>query len=251
MPLWPGVARPLDPLGQPDVAGAGRTLRRWGALLALTGVALPGVQVGRPAEPGAPSPPAAVVAAADEAPTSLLPDENWEATLVEPTPVPTEVPATAPVPAAPEEQARALPTGSGLVPKSREHLRRWLVRYAEENGLPADLVMAQAWKESSWRAGAVSEDGATGVMQLMPRTAEYVCRKLLKLSHTLDPLDPAANIRMGARLMRYLVERFDGDYRRALMAYNQGVTALLTDGPYREAVAYADAVFALRSEFGA
>jgi soluble lytic murein transglycosylase-like protein len=217
-------------------------------------MALPGVQVGHPTEPAAVAPPPAV-AAPTESEALLLPDEGWEAALVEPTPEPatvpsTAVPATTPAPAAaPEEQARALPAGSGPVPKSRQHLRRWLVRYADENHLPADLVMAQAWKESSWRAGAVSEDGATGVMQLMPATVEYVSRKLLKLSHTLDPLDPAANIRMGTRLMRHLVDRFDGDYRQALMAYNQGVTSLLADGPYDEALAYADAIFALRSEF--
>jgi soluble lytic murein transglycosylase-like protein len=195
------------------------------------------------------------VAAVVESEWPLLPDEGWEAALVEPAPEPAPVPATtapadtAPTATAPDEHARALPAGSALVPRSREHLRRWLVRYAEENHLPADLVMAQAWKESSWRAGAVSEDGATGVMQLMPVTVEYVSRKLLKLSHTLDPLDPAANIRMGTRLMRHLVDRFDGDYRQALMAYNQGVTSLLANGPYGEALAYADEIFGLRSEF--
>ncbi len=252
-PVWPGVAQPGDPLGQPGLPGPGRTLRRWAALLALAGLALPGVQVGHPAQP--PVTPAPTVTALAESDWPLLPDEGWEAALVEPTPDPAPVPATTapaatPAPAvAPEEHARALPAGIALVPGSREYLRRWLVRYAEENHLPADLVMAQAWKESSWRAGAVSEDGATGVMQLMPVTVEYVSRKLLKLSHTLDPLDPAANIRMGTRLMRHLVDRFDGDYRQALIAYNQGVTSLLSDGPYGEALAYADAIFALRSKF--
>lgn len=246
-PVWPGVAHPLDPLGQPGVPGPRRTLRRWGALFALAGLALPGVQVGRRAEPPrVVSPPPAVAAPTEEAPASVLPDDIWEAAVVEPTPPTAEVPA--PV-AAPEEQARALPAGSGLVPKSREHLRRWLVRYADENDLPADLIMAQAWKESSWRATAVSEDGATGVMQLMPVTVGYVSHKLLKLKHNLDPLDPAANIRMGTRLMRHLVDRFEGDYRRALMAYNQGVTSLLANGPYGEARAYADTVFALRPQF--
>jgi soluble lytic murein transglycosylase-like protein len=249
-PVWPGVAQPFDPLGQPGVPTAGRTLRRWGALLALAGLALPGVQVGRPEEPApaAVSPAPAVTAAAEELPVSLLPGEGWEAALVEPVPPPAAAPAAAPA-VTPEEQARSLPPGSGLVPKGREHLRPWLVRYAGENDLPADLVMAQAWKESSWRATAVSEDGATGVLQLMPVTVEYVSRKLLKLKHNLDPLDPVANIRMGTRFMRHLVDRFDGDYRRALMAYNQGVTSLLAKGPYREATAYADAVFALRSQF--
>jgi soluble lytic murein transglycosylase-like protein len=191
-----------------------------------------------------------VAAPAEEVPASLLPEDTWEAAVVEPMPPSAEVPAPAAAPAAaPVEQARAFHAGSGLVPKSREHLRRWLVRYAGENDLPADLIMAQAWKESSWRATAVSEDGATGVMQLMPVTVSYVSHKLLKLKHSLDPLDPAANIRMGTRLMRHLVDRFDGDYRRALMAYNQGVTSLLANGPYGEARAYADTVFALRPQF--
>jgi soluble lytic murein transglycosylase-like protein len=188
-----------------------------------------------------------------ETPPSLLPDDAWEAAVVEPVPPAAEAPAPAPAPGAAlatsEEHARSVPAGGGLVPKGREHLRRWLVRYAEENSLPADLVMAQAWKESSWRASAVSEDGATGVMQLMPVTVEYVSRKLLKLKHNLDPLDPAANIRMGTRFMRHLLDRFDGDYRRALMAYNQGVTSLLANGPYGETTAYADTVFALRPQF--
>lgn len=246
-PVWPGVARPLDPLGQPAVPGLGRTLRRWGALLALAGVALPGVQVGGHGEPARNiSPPPAVAASPEEAPVSLLPEEAWEAAVVEPAPPAAEVPAPAVVP---EEQVRSLPAGRGLVPRSREHLRAWLVRYAGENDLPADLIMAQAWKESSWRATAVSEDGATGVMQLMPVTVSYVSRTLLNLKHNLDPLDPAANIRMGTRLMRHLVDRFEGDFRRALMAYNQGVTSLLANGPYGEARAYADTVMALRAQF--
>lgn len=226
-----------------------RTLGRWGGLLALAGVALPGVTVERPAEPvpvAVPEP--VVVEPTGEAPAGLLPEEGWEAAVIEPTPPVAEAPAPA---ATPGEQARAFPAGRGLVPAGREYLRRSLVRYARENHLPADLVMAQAWKESSWRAKAVSEDGATGVMQLMPVTVKYVCRKLLKLKHDLDPLDPVANIRMGTRLMRHLVDRFDGDYRRALMAYNQGVTSLIANGPYGEALAYADTVFALRSAFTA
>jgi soluble lytic murein transglycosylase-like protein len=236
------------------VPGPGRTLRRWGALLALAGLALPGVQAAEKLEHDPSASPRPALAAPPEPPVtarepSLLPEDPWEAAVVEPTPPPAEAQAPASASVAPEEHARALAAGSGLVPKSREHLRRWLVHYAEENDLPADLVMAQAWKESSWRATAVSEDGATGVMQLMPITVGYVSHQLLKLKHNLDPLAPVANIRMGTRLMRHLVDRFDGDYRRALMAYNQGVTSLMANGPYGEAKAYADTVFALRLQF--
>lgn len=250
---------PLDPWDRPGGPGLRTTLRRWGALLALAGAALPGQAAGETGAAVSPERATAVAGGSAESPApppSLLIDDPWEAAVVEP--VPPEGVLVAPPegtraavgapPAAPEERARALP-GSALVPEHREYLRPWLVRYAEEHGLPADLIMAQAWKESSWRSRAVSEDDARGVMQLVPTTVEFVSRRLLDLDHDLDPFDPEANIRMGTRLMRHLVDRLDGDYRRALMAYNQGITSLLTKGPYREAVGYADAVMALRPEF--
>ena len=135
------------------------------------------------------------------------------------------------------------------VPAKREPLRKVLVRYAQENGLPADLVMALAWVESSWRTGVTSDAGAIGVMQLMPNTVTFTSRNLLGLSHNLDPRNATSNIRMGTRFLRHLVDRNGGNYRRALVAYNQGITSLRSNGPYRMAEVYADRVLALRSRF--
>jgi soluble lytic murein transglycosylase-like protein len=197
-------------------------------------------------------------------PAPPAPPAPWEAALLEPdgTPLPAgpageqvATPTTTTAPAA-EETARALgAAGSStavpavVVPTERAHLRRTLIRYAQENGLPADLVMAQAWVESSWRARVVSESGAVGVMQLMPATVEFVSRRLLGLAHHLDPRDPVANIRMGTRFLRHLVDRTGGDLRRGLLAYNQGLTSLRANGPYRQAERYADRVLALRPAF--
>jgi soluble lytic murein transglycosylase-like protein len=135
------------------------------------------------------------------------------------------------------------------VPAGRDHLRPILKRYAAENGLPADLVMALAWKESSWRVGAVSKAGAVGVMQLMPSTVTFVSRDLMGLRSNLDPHNGTANIRMGTRFFAHLVKVYDGSHRRALIAYNQGVTALRTRGSYPGAERFADSVMALRAEF--
>ena len=292
----------------PAPPGLRLTLRRWGALLALAGLALPGVRaadagavLGSPAVFGprfenAKESPADVPAAepgtgkeAEEAAAapgegSLLPTgEPWEAVVSEPSipaptapstvppaaplaaPPPAPAPVAPPVPApvaAPEvvagEVARSVPGSSSpvavtsrptLVPASRDHLRPILKRSAQEGGLPADLVMALAWKESSWRVGAVSRAGAVGVMQLMPSTVTFVSRDLMGLKSNLDPRNGTANIRMGTRFFAHLVKIYDGSYRRALIAYNQGVTALRTRGSYPGAERFADSVLALRSEF--
>ena len=124
-----------------------------------------------------------------------------------------------------------------------------LARAAQENGLPTDLVLAQAWAESSWRNTAVSHAQAVGVLQLTSATVDFVSHNLLGLDQPLDPLDPVANARMGARFMRHLLDRTGSDVRQALIAYNQGLTSMLRDGPVPEAESYADRVLALRPQF--
>ena len=149
------------------------------------------------------------------------------------------------VPAAPAP----LHVDGSVIPQERIALVPILVQAAQEYGLPTDLMLAQAWAESSWRVDAVSYAQAAGVLQLTPATVDFVSHRLLKLDHKLDPFDPLANARMGARYMQHLLNRTAGDLRQALIAYNQGLTALLRNGPYAEAVAYADRVLALRPQF--
>ncbi len=162
------------------------------------------------------------------------------------------LPEAAPVasPAPPAPAPSPVPQVDGMpIPAERLPLRPLLVQVAQEYGLPADLVLAQAWAESSWRTDAVSHAQAIGVLQLTPASVDFISRRLLKLDHTLDPRDPLANARMSARFMQHLLNRTSGDLRMALIAYNQGLTALLRNGPYDEAVAYADRVLALRPQF--
>ena len=167
------------------------------------------------------------------------------------TPPEAAAPTAAPAEAAPAPVAipPASPGESTLVPPERTGLKPILVQAAQEYGLPTDIVLAQAWAESSWRVGAVSHAQAQGVLQLTPATVDFVSRRLLRLEQPLDPFDPAANARMGARFMRHLLDRTGGDLRLALIAYNQGLTALLRNGPYAEAEAYADKVLALAPQF--
>ena len=83
------------------------------------------------------------------------------------------------------------------------------------------------------RAGAAEaynpESGATGIGQLLPATATFVATELLG-EPTLDPTNGPDNIRLMARYVRALTERFGGDTRLALAAYLQGSTSVDNDG---------------------
>jgi soluble lytic murein transglycosylase-like protein len=161
---------------------------------------------------------------------------------VGPAAAPAAPPAEAPAPA-------AVSPAAAVVPAERLHLEPVLTQAAQEYGLPVDLILAQAWAESGWRVDAVSNKGAVGVLQIMPKAVDFISTRLLKLDQHLDPRDPAANARMGARFMRHLLDRLDGDLRRALIAYNQGLSGLYRKGPVPAAESYADKVLALRPVF--
>ncbi len=84
-------------------------------------------------------------------------------------------------------------------------------------GLPPEFVASVAKIESAFRTDAISPKGAIGVMQLMPATAK---------SLGADPHDVGQNIDAGARLLRDLLLRYDGDVVKALSAYNAGPGAV-------------------------
>jgi len=192
--------------------------------------ARPAEQVAAPAlaASSAPATAAGVPAAADV----LAVDEAAPASATAAPPV--EAPAAQP----------AVSPAAALVPPERLHLEPVLAQAARDYGLPVDLILAQAWAESGWRIDAVSNKGAVGVLQIMPKAVDFISTRLLKLDQPLDPRDPVANARMGARFMRHLLDRLDGDLRQSLIAYNQGLAGLRRKGPVPAAESYADKVLA-------
>jgi soluble lytic murein transglycosylase len=101
---------------------------------------------------------------------------------------------------------------------------RWpeeLVSAAREAGLEPWLVAGVARQESLFTAHAVSPRGARGVLQLIPATAESHARRLG--FNELDLEDPSQNLRIGARELARLMNRFDA-VEPALAAYNAGET---------------------------
>lgn len=182
----------------------------------------------------------------------VAPPEPGGLPAVEPAPPAVVAPvlATPPVaPAPPQAPLQPSMPADAIVPLERAALKPILIQAAADNGLPSDLVMAQAWAESSWQESVVSSADAVGVLQLTAPTVDFVSHQLLRLDRPLDALNPADNARMGTRYLRHLLGRTDNDLRQALIAYNQGLGALRRNGPYREAQRYADRVLALRPMF--
>ena len=231
----PGEAEPLASSG--EAAAISDT----GSPIEAT-VELPMPPPRGPATDAAVAPPAEPAAASE--PVALPPAEPAAPPVVAPAlPAPPVAPAPPPAPLQPSMPADA------IVPLERAALKPILIQAAADNGLPSDLVMAQAWAESSWHPSVVSSAEAVGVLQLTAPTVDFVSRQLLRLDHSLDPLNPADNARMGTRYLRHLLGRTDNDLRTALIAYNQGLGALRRNGPYPEAQRYADRVLALRPMF--
>jgi soluble lytic murein transglycosylase-like protein len=131
------------------------------------------------------------------------------------------------------------------LPFGRE-IRGAAKRYELDSLLLASIVEA----ESSFRPDAVSEKGALGLMQLMPLHFAPNDPNDPEIA-AIDPLDPTVNLNLGARYLRDLRKRYDGDLELALAAYHAGPGTIDRFGgfpPYRETEAYVGRVLRLYSE---
>ena len=93
---------------------------------------------------------------------------------------------------------------------------------SDRHSIDADLVRAVIKAESDFNSNARSRKGAMGLMQLMPDTA--------RLHNVLNAFDPVDNIEGGVRHLRMLLERYQGDLRLSLAAYNAGSGAVERHG---------------------
>lgn len=97
---------------------------------------------------------------------------------------------------------------------SAEEVEAAVQRYAFQFQLHPALLLAVIKAESDFNPTVISRSGAVGLMQLIPETA---------IRHGVENLyDTGDNIRGGARHLRYLLNRFNGNVRFAVAAYNAG-----------------------------
>jgi soluble lytic murein transglycosylase-like protein len=108
---------------------------------------------------------------------------------------------------------------------------------ARENQLDSALIHSVIKAESNGDPNAISRAGAKGLMQLADSTSTDL--------GVANPFDPRANVFGGAKYLRTLINRFKGDLRLALAAYNSGPAMVDKHGgvpPFRETRDYIDRV---------
>jgi soluble lytic murein transglycosylase-like protein len=106
-----------------------------------------------------------------------------------------------------------------------------LIRYyGSQHGVVPYLIYCLMSQESGFTAGATSNKGAQGLMQLMPGTAARY--------GVTNPYDVAQNIKGGTRYLKDLLKMFNGRVDLALAGYNAGEGAVMKYGntvpPYSE-----------------
>ena len=117
-----------------------------------------------------------------------------------------------------------------------DNYRELAKEVARQYGLDENIFVSMIDQESKFDSNAVSEKGAIGLGQLMPKTAKEL---------GVDPKDPKQNLDGSARYLKQHVDYFDGDYDLALAAYNSGrATVIKHDGipPYKETQKYVQAI---------
>jgi soluble lytic murein transglycosylase-like protein len=99
-------------------------------------------------------------------------------------------------------------------------------------------------QESRFKPTARSPVGATGLMQLMPKTGKWMGAKDLR--------NPTQNIQAGTKYLKYLSERFDGNETKIIAAYNAGEGNVRRFGgipPFKETRTYVKKVRNYEKEF--
>jgi membrane-bound lytic murein transglycosylase MltF len=94
--------------------------------------------------------------------------------------------------------------------------------YARQYGIDPRIFVSQIFKESTFNPDATGKLGEKGLTQVLKKTA-------LKPGYKVKPMDWSKgydideNLRFGAEYLAAMLKNFDGDYYKALQAYNGGV----------------------------
>jgi len=108
---------------------------------------------------------------------------------------------------------------------------------AAKEGIDPNLLRAMAEVESQYDPKAVSRLGSTGLLQVMPATAQKFGAQ--------DLNDPTQVMAAGARYLKSLLTRYNGDWAKAVAAYNGGEEAIDAGRLSEETQRYVPAVLKL------
>ena len=128
------------------------------------------------------------------------------------------------------------------LPSSRSAVRESIDHWSAVYGVDPRLARATAWMESGFQQDVVSNVGAVGVMQLLPKTWTWVDQVLLG---TTTPRTYDGNVRAGVRYLRWLLDQFGDDSRLALAGYYQGAQAVRNRGLFDDTKRYVKIILKL------
>lgn len=89
---------------------------------------------------------------------------------------------------------------------------------ARAEGIDPHVAFGLVKTESTFRVDAKSHVGALGLTQVMPRTAAW----LEPGTTSKDLYDRKTNLRLGFRYLDQMIDKYKGDVKLALLAYNRG-----------------------------
>ncbi len=122
--------------------------------------------------------------------------------------------------------------------------REALRRAAAQVGTDAALMYGLIRQESRFITDARSHVGASGLMQLMPATAQWTARRI-GLNYTRAMInDRDVNLRLGATYLKLVLDDFGGSEALATAAYNAGPNRprRWREGPVVEPAAWAESI---------
>lgn len=97
-------------------------------------------------------------------------------------------------------------------------LQRYIYEVCADEEVPVSLVIAMIDKESNFNPESVSDTGDYGLMQINKINHET----LEEQYRAADMLDPYQNVFCGIKVIGTYIKTYEGDYNKALMAYNMG-----------------------------
>jgi len=113
---------------------------------------------------------------------------------------------------------------TGLAKVTQEEIAEVIYEEATRYNQDPKFILALIATESSFQNWSVSEQGAKGLMQIMPFVARSLAEEMgIEWSGDRTLFNPFLNIRMGIYYLSQLTTDFD-DFRTALAAYNYGPT---------------------------
>lgn len=99
----------------------------------------------------------------------------------------------------------------------------YVQKYAKEYDIDPYLIHSVIHVESDHDPEAISNRGAIGLMQIMEETGIWISKNIGSKFEKKMLYEPENNIKLGAWLLNYLINNYNGNIETALAAYNGGI----------------------------